>query len=290
MRLRHSVPIMSFFYWDYVMQQTENTPQDLMRTNYDNALLNWDVLLDIQTDLLFPFELQFFLGSEVWNNAEQVLDVGCGNGYYLTKLHTYFSDKKYTGIDKSGELIRLAKANALQGNIEFQCSDFFDYKSDKLFDAVLLRLTVQHMNGLEQMLSDAHRMTSGNSSMIIIEPDPGRAKNFPPTPLFWDTLDKIENASAQLNKNRGSIDQLGHNLRQAAGWELRGEEQVIVPQTGPFTNSSLLQMFLLWIDIFETSNAFQYDFDSVREELSTWARKETSYSQLALRIYLLEKK
>ncbi len=272
------------------MQKIENTPHDLMRINYDNALLNWDVLLDSQTDLMFPAELQFFFASEAWHKARRILDVGCGNGYYLTKLRTYFADKKYTGIDKSNDLIQLAKANTLPGGIAFQRSDFFSYKPDELFDVLLLRLTVQHMNGLQKMLSDAYHITSDQASLIIIEPDPGMTKNIPPTPLFWDTLEKIELASARLNKNRGSIDQLSQQLRQGGDWDLTSEKQIIIPQIGPFTNSNLLQMFLLWIDIFETSKSFDYNFNSVRQELLNWAAMEISYSQLAIRIYQLEKK
>ncbi len=271
------------------MQENEDTLQDLMGTNYDNALLNWDVLLDTQTDLLLPYELQFFFSSPEWRAAQHVLDVGCGNGYYLTKLQAYFQNKAYTGVDKSSELIQLAQANNLSNTIDFIYNDFFNHKPARLYDAVLFRLTVQHMNCMKSIFTKASEITSDQASIIIIEPEPEFTMTFPPTPLFLGTLQAIERTSAQLNKNRGSLDKISDCLGNLPDWEVRNDRIIIIPQTGPMTNSNFLHMFLLWIDIFEDSKSFEYDFKAVREELYHWAAKETSYTQIAMRIYHLEK-
>jgi hypothetical protein len=66
--------------------------------------------------------------------------------------------------------------------------------------------------------------------------------------------------------------------RSPVGYENQSwkEDCVTCPQTGPFSNSKFLAIYNLWVDLCEQSGMFEFDFDSVRNELHTWAWRDTA--------------
>ena len=269
---------------------SENNDKDIMDTeSNNNILLSWDNLLETQTEILLPFELRYFFGSDNFTQANKLLEVGCGNGYYLSELRKFFKEKEFTGIDISSELIQLAKESSPKYPIQFIESDFFEFDTSEQFDLILMRLTVQHMKTLEDIFSKASGLLKEAGTLIILEPEPKGLVNIPSTPKFEELLEHINISSEKLNKNRSKLDQLDDILCDIDGWELNEVELYLVPHIGPFHNSKLLQMFLLWIDIIENAKAFQFDFDKVRSELEEWGKLDVAYSQLGMKIYSLKK-
>ena len=47
-------------------------------------------------------------GLDLWRDAERVLDVGCGNGFFLNQLADAFPDKEYLGVDVNAGVLALA--------------------------------------------------------------------------------------------------------------------------------------------------------------------------------------
>ncbi len=279
-----------FFYRFSKMLENTEVSQDIMHTNYDNAVFCWDSLLDAQTNLLLPFELQFFHASKDWARAQNVLDAGCGNGFYLTELRNFFPEKNFTGIDISHDLVSIAINNYPDKAITFEEADFFKHEPSQKYDTILMRLIVQHMTCLDEIFDHAAKIMQPNGSLIIIEPEPRQLLNIPPTPIFLELINEIPKAAAKQNKNRSSLDQLGNNLKEIVGWNIAEDELIKVPQIGPFANSNLMQMYLLWIDIFDNAKAFPFDYDKARDELEVWSQLETAYSQIALRIFQMKRK
>src|SRR3954451_2995049 len=99
---------------------------DFLDTSTTPASDQWDDLLSLQVELFLPQELDFLRGHPAWRAASTVLDVGCGNGYYLAQLQSFFPEKAYIGIDVSRELIDVAHRRYARDGIRFKHDDFFN--------------------------------------------------------------------------------------------------------------------------------------------------------------------
>lgn len=71
----------------------------------------------------------------------RILDVGCGLGTVVDFLNIT-QKKKYLGIDISEEAIKKARKKKVQ----FQVSDFIDFKSTNKFDVIIFNEVLYHMD------------------------------------------------------------------------------------------------------------------------------------------------
>jgi len=80
---------------------------------------------------------------------ETVLEVGCGTGYYPTKLKELFSEIKYTGTDISETAIKQCKENS---SFEFMAGDFLKIDFSKKFDLVFSHAVVDHVYDMDSFI------------------------------------------------------------------------------------------------------------------------------------------
>lgn len=257
----------------------------VLSTSHGNALLRWDNLLDVQVALFFPFELQFFLGCDSWLQARSVLDAGCGNGAYLSKLSSYFPYKTYTGLDISSEFISVAEATYKSPAVGFLHGDFFELTGEHRYDAIIMRLIVQHMRSISNVLHQASKLSTDNGSLFIIEPEPAQLINYPETPAFFELLKLVDTFSAHQNKIRASLATLATELESMPNWSIKSVENISLPTVGIHGNSLILQMYMLWIDILEHSGAIEYEYDNARHELHEWAETQENFCRIGAKIY-----
>jgi len=260
----------------------------ILNTTDAVAELRWDALLELQVAAYFPYELSFFAGCDGWLKASHVLDAGCGNGYFLSKLRSYFPDKHFTGLDVSAGLVAAARQNARLHGIEVAHSDFFTYVPTQSFDFVIMRLIVQHMSNLEQIFRQLEKIVKVGGSVVIVEPDTQSFLNYPRTPVFERLLATYAQATAQSNLNRASLPNLALDVERIEGWEICEDKTFIAPSVGPFANSTVMQIFSLWIDLFERTPGLEFPFDEARDELRAWGQNETAFSQVGIRIVQIE--
>ena len=93
--------------------------------------------------------------AELAKQNATVLDAGCGNGYYLARLRSFFPAKDYAGIDISRELVDLARQYA---GIDFALCDFFALPPRRSHDVILMRFIVQHLKDFGMLLDQAARL------------------------------------------------------------------------------------------------------------------------------------
>lgn len=261
----------------------------ILRTTDPVAELRWDSLLELQVAAYFPYELSFYAGWPEWLHATNVLDTGCGNGYFLSKLRSFFPEKHYTGLDFSEELITAARQNTDLKNIDLFHGDFFTFASPRPFDVVIMRLILQHMSSLDLIFQQLGKLLKIGGSVVIVEPDTASFLNYPRTPVFEKLLATYAEATARGKFNRASLPNLASDLDGFGGWALRQDKTYIAPVIGPFGNTPVMQMFFLWIDLFEQTPGLDFPFDDARNELNKWGQIETAFSQVGVRIVQVER-
>jgi SAM-dependent methyltransferase len=258
-----------------------------LQTAEPHATDDWDTLLMHQVDFAFAQELEFLLTLDTWREAAKILDVGCGNGYYISKLQCFFPSKQYSGVDISPELI--ARATNRYRTIHLSLADITSYAPRGRFDIILMRFFVQHLKDFAGIIDAADRLLEPNGRLMIIETDLARSKNYPALPIFTDMLMTYARVSfAHGSVKQRLLDNAGQLLAAAgADWSVEREEFVTCPQIGPFFKSKLFAIYRLWVDLCDRSGIFAFDFDSVRSELRTWALCDASFSSVALRIIIM---
>ena len=186
---------------------------EILLTSTEPAAKAWDELLRLQTETFLPSELEFYFSNSSWAQARSVLDVGCGNGCYLSQLQPFFPRKSYLGIDVSAELIAIAATNASDTGIAFEQADFFSFRADEPFDAVLMRLIVQHLSGFESILEQASLLLRPGGSLFIVEPDIENSRTFPNMPVFDQVVCDFEKHRDRSDKNRKRLGEFARHCR-----------------------------------------------------------------------------
>ena len=269
------------------MQIAAEANRRFLKTAAPQAAADWDLLLRHQVDLVFPQELEFLLSLKAWREGSHILDAGCGNGYYMSRLQEFFPDKEYCGVDLSPELV--ARAASRHPTLSVSVDNITTYAPRQRFDVIVMRFLVQHLKDFRAILDAADRLLRPGGRLVIIESDLARCSNFPALPIFTDMLLTFARVSAahgavkeRLLANPGQF-----VAASDSNWSIERDECVTSPRIGPFTGGRLLAIYQLWVDLCERSGMFEFDFNTVRDELQSWAAGPANFSSVALRLLVV---
>jgi len=118
----------------------------------------------------------------------RVLDVGSGVGdVALMAARRVAPGGHVIGIDLDESALRRARHRAVQeglSNVKFHASDFHDYTSNDLFDAVVGRCVLLHQHDAARALSSAAKHVRSGGIVAFQEPWFSQAFSVPKLPLF----------------------------------------------------------------------------------------------------------
>lgn len=271
------------------MQIAAEANQRFLSTAAPRAASDWDSLLAYQVDLAFPQELKFLVSLKAWWDAACVLDAGCGNGYYLSRLREFFPEKRYFGVDISPELAAIATRR--HPDMAVTVGDFTNYAPKRRFDLIIMRFLVQHLKDFGAILNAADRLLTPSGRLLIIESDLAASGHHPELPALTDMLHTFARVSSEQGAIKPRLLTNADKLVRDADprWSIEHQESIANPHVGPFDGSKLLAVYRLWIDLCESSSMFQFDFDRVRGELEHWAHDPATFSNVALRMIVLKR-
>ena len=108
----------------------------------------WDIFLSIQVDLFFDQEANWIQQQPCWAPAQQVLEIGSGNGAYLSKLAHRFPQKVFHGVQKLPAFVKQSNDTLATPTLTFEEADaeVFHPEWTHSADIVLFRLTLQHLS------------------------------------------------------------------------------------------------------------------------------------------------
>ena len=271
------------------MQLAVEANRRFLSTAAPRAAADWDSLLAYQVDLAFPQELKFLVSLKAWRDATSVLDAGCGNGYYVSRLHEFFPEKRYFGVDISPELVAIAARR--HPDIGVTLADLNHYAPDRRFDLIVMRFLVQHLKDFGAILDAAARLLTPTGRLLIIESDLAASGHHPGLPAFTEMLHTFARVSGEQGAIKPRLLSNAEKLVRETDplWSIEHQENIASPHIGPFGGSKLMAVYQLWIDLCERSKMFRFDFDRVRAELEHWAQDPATFSNVALRMIVIKR-
>lgn len=247
----------------------------------------WRELMTLQTDLLFPAELPFYVRSPHWKRARNVVDLGTGNGYYLGRLADVFPRKNYTGIDiveshlDEARKCESTRRNSHRADINFIHSDLYSLSGN--YDAVIARLCIQHLNSLYEFAEQVKEIVDEGGSLFVIESCDEDRTFIPEVPLlsaFFEEL-RANRRQAVQDRDAGRI-----MLDAAKDFGFFGAESMIVTTSSeaPSAKETFLKTYLTASELVKADFGMAFDYQSLRQELRNWAATLGSYTHLSVRV------
>lgn len=164
--------------------------------------MHWDrdsynKMLTYQVEINRNIEIPL-VNNEYIMEADEILDVGCGNGYFISQLASIHPQKKFVAIDEDSSMIDYAKTDNHLDNILYYNVSYNDFNYEKLFDVIIVRLVVHIVDDHKKFFAWIHNHLSIGGALIIIDADDENYSVYPELPYFSsmekktnDTINKI---------------------------------------------------------------------------------------------------
>ena len=116
----------------------------------------------------FTLPMKMFLLSKFSvKKNDKVLDVACGNGWFLSELFERKQIQGY-GIDISPKMIEIAKGKYPSINFQVGSSDKLEYK-ENFFDIITVNAAFHHFPEPEKFIMEAQKCLKTNGKIYITE-------------------------------------------------------------------------------------------------------------------------
>lgn len=176
----------------------------------------FDAELCKQVDLLWPREVEC-LEAHGLREATTVLDLGTGNGYFLSRLAERHPEKTFTGIESSPSLAALARRWGAEGktsNMRVLQGSCPVAGIEDRFDLVLARLSLYCMPNREEVLGWARGLLKEGGRIVVMDVDDGLKTCWPPSEL-WEPIVAAMASEIGPNADRRIGRKLPHLLLKA---------------------------------------------------------------------------
>lgn len=149
-----------------------------------------------KSQLTGPHLLKAALVSAQIQKTQNILDLGCGNGFQLSIIAELNPKKNFTGIDLSKNMLSIAKTTTAHNkNLSFRKMNMCELEyPDASFDAVISTITLHHLptkNDLRKCFLEIKRVLKPNGQLCLI--DLGKLKSSRPIKNFTNTNNPISN-------------------------------------------------------------------------------------------------
>ena len=251
----------------------------------------WDQVQSCQVNFGFPLELSVYFTEPLWFSAQDVLDVGTGNGDYLCRLGEVFPEKRYLGVDLSSDLVRIANNRSKLDYVLFETDDI-DHLSrvvDRQFDFTIARLLFQHLDNISLTLSVLSKIVRPGGILLVIDSHDSLRFFWPDVPNFWKFFSAYKDNQYLNRRDRDITSSLSAISETTNEWKFLYQKTIIIPSTISNNLSHYRRYYYLMLEIVERVGLLEFDLRSAKDEWSHWCRNDHAYTQLALDFVILQK-
>ncbi len=286
-----------------LVEYDKKTCQQVLETASLTEL--WNYFLKGQAELFSSQEAEWLAQKECWTKAKTVLEIGSGNGAYLSLLADKFKDKTFLGIDKRESFVNQANDEFSRLGLSFVEGDaeIVQEHYHNQFDAILYRLTLQHLQNPKHALEIAHQYLKEEGYIVIIDSyDPARrsSHHFPlmeeasrqhneqarllqkgnryiTIEILAELQNKNSNLSALYEVVHTSLDAQGNRLEKGIRFESEQDRKRCFNHT------------LLFLTIMKKAYEVSVDLSKAYEELQICLEEENYWNCPGMHLLILKK-
>ncbi len=140
-------------------------------------------LLKNTGDMALKRRAGFIVGGLDLHKGDKILDIGCGDGFYLHLLSSLNINLKLIGSDFDKNSLASAKKNLKGKKIPLIRADLMEklpFRSNT-FDKVIMSEVIEHLPDDKKGLSEVYRIIKDGGVLCVTVPN----ANYP---LFWDPI------------------------------------------------------------------------------------------------------
>lgn len=266
----------------------------------------WDAFLEVQADLFFEPEFQWIANQGWWEEVKNTLEIGSGNGAYLSKLADQFPEKSFYGMEKLPLSVEQANERYAGNRIVFEEGDaeILNEQWVNSADIVLFRLTLQHLKNPFLALQNAwHYLQSGGHVLIIDSCDSAMKTSHSIT-----AIDKALERVVESQRNQGVgnrkitleiLEMLENNHSQLSEWyeivssNLDATGKVLYKNMrleGEQNRKLYFNHNLLFLTLLHRTYGVQVDIKGAYTELKEYFADENAWTILGMHYLVLKKK
>lgn len=142
-------------------------------------------LLKTEPDPAYASRADYILKTILKYKPKQVLEVGCGRGFYLYCLTKFKFIQTIYGIDLNHEVLKAAKKNLNHKKIKLTRANIYKLPcKNQQFDLIICSEVLEHLQDDFKAMRELKRILKPKGKLIITVPH----LNFP---FFWDPLNYL---------------------------------------------------------------------------------------------------
>jgi malonyl-CoA O-methyltransferase len=139
-----------------------NKKSNILRRNFSKSASFYDRYANIQR-----LAADSLLNEMPQRAIDNILELGCGTGYYTDILKRRFKGARLKAVDISREMITIAKQRIKDKQIEFMVQNAEAFESSEKFGLVTSNAVFQWFSNLEETLSSYKNLLTPNGVIIF---------------------------------------------------------------------------------------------------------------------------
>lgn len=188
-----------------------------------------------EVDPAFAQRARYILERVQELKPKEILDAGCGRGFYVSSFTQFPFVKKITGIDLREKYLQKARMFITDKRVTFQQADIYKLPfSENQFDFIVSSEVMEHLPDDVKALKSLYKITKKGGTVIISVPH----KKYP---FLWDplnwTLEKFFNTHVHKDiwwlagiwadhERLYTVDQITSAAKKA-GWSIANTKSVV---------------------------------------------------------------
>lgn len=245
----------------------------------------WNHFLKGQARLFFGnYDEKWLSEQSWWQSAQNVLEIGSGNGCYLSLIQSHFPEKIVEGVDYNSEYVEQASReyphiSFCQGNAEEEL-----LKAEECYDVVILRYTLSWLKDPMRALESAQRYLKPGGKILLIDANSRasvRSNEIPSlaytTSALSERSDPARKAHRDIAMNIFTTLQSNSNSSlsnlykvHSSNVDLEGNRQEGLLFTSREDLDRYLNQNLLWFGIMKKQHGINVDLPTARQELELY--------------------
>lgn len=266
----------------------------------------WDVFLEGQAELFFTAEFQWITRSDWWKTAERILEIGSGNGAYLSRLANLFPAKAFEGVELLALSVKQANEQHARDNLNFRegNAELFDAQLIDTADIVLFRLTLQHLKDPAMALENAANYLSPSGHVLIIDACDMAKRTSHPISALDEALRLVADVQNKNNKGNRKVtlelvemlkdDQSPLSQLYEVAFSNLDDSGNILCDTIRFEGLEKKRLYfnhsLLFLNLLHRTYQIPVDLDKAYNELKAYFDDQSAWSTPGMHYLVLKKK